>query len=79
MAVDMACRNLHDGLAKPPLKLVHGCPGYMCNGITRITLDVIDYLFPNRSKKGHQLSENQAHCGLVTPYSDIGLGQHWLR
>ena len=41
--------------------------------------------------KGHKISNLQsdgfetghhlflAHCGLVTPYSDWELGQHWLR
>ena len=26
-----------------------------------------------------RIANELTHCGLVTPYGDIGLGQHWLR
>ena len=27
----------------------------------------------------HAVYHQLTHCGLVTPYGDIDLGQHWLR
>ena len=34
-------------------------------------------LYPDMNT--HKLDLNLTHCGLVTPYGDRGLGQHWLR
>ena len=36
-----------------------------------ILIDELKYYGPNET--------SLTHCGLVTPYGDIDLGQHWLR
>ena len=40
-----------------------------------VSLKMLKLSVPDKSSKICNLT----HCGLVTPYGDIDLGQHWLR
>ena len=41
-----------------------------------ITLSMLGW---KQNKGAHSLIDISTHWGLVTPYGDTGLGQHWLR
>ena len=46
-----------------------------CHNITQSYIDVISYPCVNPDAG---FAKRLTHCGLVMPYGDIGLGQHWL-
>ena len=48
--------------------------------VTCIFTNILDIIL-NKFSFGDSISDavNLTHCGLVTPYGDVDVGQHWLR
>ena len=60
------------------VKLMELCFMYICREAqSKLYLEY--FCFELKIDKCMSLNVGLTHCGLVMPYGDIDLGQHWLR